>query len=223
MLLLVSRLDRVNRAALVVVVILSAVAGRAARGQDPAHEYRPQIVLTSPRWHGVAIAVLEEQHLHAADLGPAERQHGVTLLPPGTILGAGSVELRQIVSGAGLVERRYIPTLTQSLPLAPRSELRNRIRAEFRDVAGTWSRRYQDRVTVLRTLTVDGHDLQPYAHAALSYDSRYSALTRREGALGIRIPLVNGASLDPFLLRQTDSRRTIPTIVATGLTMRVVL
>ena len=54
-------------------------------------------------------------------------------------------------------------------------------------------------------------------------DTATDMLDEWEGALGIRIPIANGTSLDPFLLRQTDSRRAIPTIVATGLTMRVIL
>lgn len=219
--------QRPDRAARLSILACGAVfitlAAPAARAQEPSHEYRPQLVVTLPRWHGAGLSLLEEQHLRTAELGPVERQHGVTLLLPAGALGIPTVELRQVVSGAGLVEHRYIPTLTQIVPVATRLELRNRIRAELRDVAGNWSRRYQDRVTLLRTLTIDGHDMQPYGHVALSYDSRYSALTRREGALGVRIPLTNGASLDPFLMRQTDSRRAIPTIVATGLTMRVVL
>lgn len=202
---------------------VSVAAIPVARAQDASHEYRPQIVITSPRWHGAAMAVLEEQHLRTAELGPVERQHGITLLLPRSPLGIPSLEMRQVVSGAGLVEHRYIPTITQFVTLAPQLELRNRIRAEVRDVAGTWSRRYQERVTLLRALNVRGHDLQPYGHVAVSYDSRYSALTRREGAVGIRIPMMNGTSLDPFLVRQTDSRRAIPTIVGTGLTMRVIL
>lgn len=219
----VARSVRAARAARCMLASLAAVLAPVARAQAPAHEYRPQLVVTLPRFHGAGLSLLEEQHLRTAELGPVERQHGVTLLLPGFILGTPSLEMRQVVSGAGFVEHRYIPTLTQATPVAPRLELRNRVRAELRDLAGTWSRRYQDRVTLLRTVTVDGHDLLPYGHVALSYDSRYSALTRREGALGLRIPLANGTSVDPFVMRQTDSHRAVPTIVATGVTMRVIL
>jgi hypothetical protein len=92
-----------------------------------------------------------------------------------------------------------------------------------RDIAGTWSHRYQERLSLARRIVIDGRALQPYGLADLSYDSRYRAITRREGTLGIRIPLGRGVSIDPFVMRQTDSRRSTPTVVATGLTTSVVL
>ena len=217
------RLARALRASLIAGVVLSAAAAPAARAQEPSHEYRPELIVTLPRFHGAGLSVLEEQHLRTDAYTPVERQHGVTVLLPASPLGTPSLEMRQVVSGAGLVEHRYIPTLVQRLTLAGGLELRSRMRAELRDIAGTWSRRYQERVVLQRTVTVSGHDMQPYGHLDASYDSRYSALTRREAALGIRIPVMDGTSLDPFLMRQTDSHRAIPTIVATGLIMRVVL
>jgi hypothetical protein len=205
------------------IAVFWLCAAHVTRAQAPSHEYRPQIVVALPRWHGVALALMTEQHLETAGLGPVERQQGVSLLGPGLELGSASVELRQVVSGAGLVEHRYIPTVNLTSALGPRFELRDRARVEVRDIAGSWSRRYQNRLILTRIVSPTGRKLLPYGYVELSYDSRYDALARREGGLGIRIPLAGGTSLDPFLMRQTDSHRAVPTIVATGLTMRVML
>jgi hypothetical protein len=205
------------------LAVLWICAAQAARAQAPSHEYRPQVVVTLPRWHGTALALMTEQHLETAGLGPVERHQGVFLLGPGLEFGSASLELRQVVAGTGVVEHRYIPTVNLTTALTPRLELRDRLRVEVRDIAGTWSRRYQNRLTLTRIVSAAGWKLLPYGYADVSYDSRYDALTRREGGFGIRIPLAGGASLDPFLMRQTDNHRAVPTIVATGLTMRVVL
>lgn len=114
-----------------------------------------------PRWHGAALGLVEEQHLRMAGLGAAERQHGAILFAPATRIGVPSLELRQVVNGSGLVEHRYIPTLTVATSLAPQLEMRNRIRVELRDIAGTWSQRYQERLTLIETLAVRRQELQP--------------------------------------------------------------
>jgi hypothetical protein len=206
-----------------IIALLLLFLPLAARGQAPSHEYRPELIITLPRWHGAALALLEEQHLHTTGLDAVERQHGVILSAPRVSAGVASLELRQVVAGSGLVEHRYVPSFSSTLVLAPRVELRNRVHVELRDIAGTWSQRYQERVTLARTLTVGHTTMQPYGHLALSYDSRYATISRREVALGFRLPLADRQVLEPFLLRQTDTRRPVPTIVATGLTMRVAL
>jgi hypothetical protein len=205
------------------IATLCLCAAHASRAQAPAHEYRPQVVVTLPRWHGGALALMIEQHLATDGLGPVERHQGIFLLGPGLEFGNASLELRQVVSGAGVVEHRYIPTVNLTTALGPRFELRDRVRIEVRDIAGSWSRRYQNRLTLTRIVSASGRKLLPYGYFDLSYDSRYDALTRREVGLGIRIPLAGGASLDPFVMRQTDRHRPVPTVVATGLAMRVVL
>jgi hypothetical protein len=202
---------------------LCLCALHVARAQGTSHEYRPQLLVTLPRWHGAAIALMTEQHFETAALGPVERQQGVFLLGPGLEFGSASLELRQVTTGTGVVEHRYIPTVNLTTALGPRLELRDRVRVELRDIAGAWSRRYQNRLILTRAVSTAGRKLLPYGYADLSYDSRYDALTRREGGVGIRIPLAGGTSLDPFVMRQTDRQRAVPTIVATGLIMRVVL
>jgi hypothetical protein len=205
------------------LVLLWLCAAYAAHGQAPSHEYRPQLVVTLPRWHGVAVGFMTEQHLETAGLGPVERHQGIILFGPGLEFASALVELRQVVTGAGLVEHRYIPTVNLTAALGSRLELRDRARVELRALPGGWSHRYQDRVTLSGPVGAAGRKLMPYGYAEISYDSRYDALTRREGGLGVRVPLVGGTSVDSFLMRQTDNRRAVPTVVATGIIMRVVL
>lgn len=206
------------------LAVLCLALAQTARGQAPSYEYRPQLILSLPDWHGAGLSLVEEQHLQTSQLEPVERQHGVVLALPGWGANALSVDMRHVVSGAGLVEHRYAPALTTSRPLhASGAVLRNRLRVELRDINGIWSQRYQERVTIERPVVMLGQPVQPYGYGNLSYDTRFSTFARREGGFGVRVPLADGTSLDPFVMRETDTRRAIPTTVAMGLTLRVAL
>jgi hypothetical protein len=70
---------------------------------------------------------------------------------------------------------------------------------------------------------VAGRTLSPYLFMDLSYDTRFAVLNRREFAAGIRVPLLNGTSVDSFVMRQTDTRRAVDALIALGMILRIAL
>ena len=191
--------------------------------QDLTHEYRPEIIVTLPVPLGVSLSILDAQHLATKGLGPTERQQGVMLTAPITQGATASIELRQVVPASGIVERRWIPSVTIARQFATGVSLRDRVRVEFRDIERHWSRRWQNRLTLGRSLDWSDRHVMPFAYFDMSYDDRFSALNRHEEGVGIRIPAGLGASVEPFVMRQSDTRRAVRTIVASGLILRVVI
>jgi hypothetical protein len=191
--------------------------------QDALHEYRPEIIVTLPRWHGVGVTVIDEQHIATGDLAPTERQQGMGVVSPAFPHGSFGVELRQVTMANGPLEHRWQPQANLIAELGAGLELRNRTRVELRDIAGQWSRRYQNRAAVHYPVRAGGRTISPYVYYDLSYDTRFAVLNRREYAAGLRIPLASGISVDSFLMRQTDTRRTVDALVGLGMILRVAL
>jgi hypothetical protein len=204
-------------------LLLLTAAARAATAQGTTQEYRPEINLSLPRWHGARLGVVVEQHLETDSFGPAERQQGIVLGGPELDLVGASVELRQVIGSTGIVEHRYIPAVTATAHLGAGVDLRDRMRVELRDIAGEWSKRYQNRATMERATPIAGLRLQPFGYFDLSYDTRYDVLNRREAGIGVRVPVAPGTTVEPFVMRQTDTRKTIDAIVAIGARLRVLL
>jgi hypothetical protein len=205
---------------LLVALVLVAPALAA---QDALREYRPEIIVTLPRWHGVGVTVIDEQHVATGDLAPTERQQGMGVVSPAFAHGSFGVELRQVTLVNGLVEHRWQPQTNLIAELGAGFELRNRTRVELRDIAGQWSRRYQNRAAVHYPVHAGNRTISPYVYYDLSYDTRFAVLNRREYAAGLRIPLGYGVNVDSFLMRQTDTRRAVDALVAVGMILRVAL
>lgn len=205
------------------VALFGCLIAPALRAQPAPREYRPAIVVTLPIWHGFGVLLLEEQHLAMHDLAHTDHVRGVGLQSPSFRYGFLAVELREVRRTNGLIEHRWVPAINTVTELGGGAELRDRARVEFRDIAGTWSRRYQNRTTLLRPIDVRGTACAPYVHYELSYDTRFAVLNRREAAVGVRIPVGQGATVDSFLMRQTDTRRDMEAIVAAGVILRVAL
>jgi len=207
-----------------VVTSLLLVAAVAARthAQEAAREYRPEIVITGPRYHGVALQAIVEQHLEMRDVAPNERILGVGVNTSTFLHVRGGFEARQILTPTAL-EHRYIPTIYSTTPLWAAFEARNRTRVELRDVAGTWSQRWQHRSAIGREVEVGGLGVFPYGQVDLSYDSRYHTLNRTEKSFGVRVPVSSAASIDTYFTHQDDTRRTPHTILVGGAILRVAL
>jgi hypothetical protein len=209
------------RLALLAPVLLAALS-TAASAQSAIHEYRPEVVITSPRVHGFGGQFLYEQHLETETLAPNERIIGVGIVVPPFHGLRGALEVRQVQMPT-VLEHRYIPTIFTTVPLAAGFELRSRTRVEVRDINGTWSQRWQDRSAFGHDVDVAGVPVFAYGQFDLSYDSRFSTLNRIDKAVGARVPLFAGTSLDTFFARQDDTRRTPRILYATGAILRVVL
>ena len=202
---------------------LLVVAGAAALGAQAAiREYRPSVIIASPRVGGVGAQILVEQHLAAGTLAPDERILGVGVSSPLFLHLRASFEARQVMQPT-VLEHRYIPALLFTVPLGRGFEARNRARVEIRDVDRNWSHRWQERSTVGRDVAVAGSDVFTYAQVDLSYDSRFSTLNRTQKTVGFRVPVNGTSSIDTFFTRQDDTRRSPHVLIAGGAQLRIAL
>jgi len=205
------------RASLLIVTHATLV-----HAQGAIHEYRPEVIITGPRIHGIAAQVLRVQHLEMGDLTPNERIYGVGLNTATFRRVRLGMEARQLQT-ATAVEHRYIPTIYSTTPLPGGFESRNRARVEIRDLNRTWSQRWQNRSTIGRDVDVAGSAVFPYGQLDLSYDSRFRTINRIDKSIGVRIPISSTSSIDTFLTRQDDARRTPQVLLAAGALLRVAL
>ncbi|MDQ2664852.1 MAG: hypothetical protein M3Z05_02475 [Gemmatimonadota bacterium] len=204
------------------VSFLVATSVSPAHAQDATREYRPELIVTGPRFHGIAVQGLVEQHLQMRDLAPNERVIGLGLNTSTFLHIRAGLEARQILT-PGALEHRYIPTLYSTTPLGAFFESRNRTRVELRDVAGTWSQRWQHRSAIGRDVAIAGLAVSPYGQVDLSYDSRVRTLNRTATTFGVRVPITPSSSIDTFFTHQDDTRRAPRTILIGGAIMRVTL
>jgi len=209
------------RLALLASVLLAATSVEAS-GQPAIHEYRPEIIVTSPRVLGFGAQFLYEQHLETGTLAPNERIQGIGIVSPSFLHVRAALEVRQVQQPT-VLEHRYIPTIFSTIPLGAGFELRNRTRVEIRDINRAWSRRWQNRSAFGHDIDIAGQDVFTYVQLELSYDSRFSALNRIDKAVGVRVPITSKSSIDTFLTRQDDTRRNPRVLIAGGALLRVAL
>jgi hypothetical protein len=202
--------------------LLIAVVAARTQAQEAIREYRPEVIVTGPRLYGVAAQLLVEQHLQMRDFAPNERIMGIGLNTSTFLHVRGALEARQVQTPTTL-EHRYIPTIYSTTPLWGAFEARNRTRAEVRDIAGTWSHRWQHRSAIGRDVDVAGLEVFTYGQFDLSYDSRVHTLNRTEKTFGVRVPTSSSMSIDTFFTHQDDTRRTPHTILIAGALVRVAL
>ena len=194
----------------------------STHAQDALREYRPEIVLTTARYHAIALQAIVGQHLQMRDLAANERIMGIGINTSTFLHVRGGFEARQILTPTAL-EHRYIPTIYSTTPLWGAFESRNRTRVELRDVAGTWSQRWQHRSAIGRDVAVAGLDVFTYGQFDLSYDSRFHTVNRTEKSFGVRVPISPTTSVDTYFTHQDDTRRTPHTILVGGAILRVAL
>jgi hypothetical protein len=195
----------------------------ALAAQDAVHEYWPQILVTLPRWNGVGVMIIEELHVATVHIAPSERQQGMGVASPAFAHGSFSLELYQVTTANGVVEHRWQAQANLIAELGAGLELRNHTRMELRDIAAQWSRRYVNRAVMHYPVRAVGRTVSPYVWYELAYDTRFDVLTRRAYAAGVYIPLSYGLTVDSFLMRQTDTRRAVNTLVVLGTILRVAL
>lgn len=203
-------------------LLLLFILAESTHAQDAIREYRPEIVITGPRYHGIVLQAILEQHLQMRDLAPNERILGLGLNTSTFLHVRAGFEARQVLTPTAL-EHRYIPTIYSTTPLWGAFESRNRTRIELRDVGGAWSQRWQHRSAIGRDVDVAGRDVFAYGQFDLSADSRVHTLNRTEKSFGVRVPISPTASIDTFFTHQDDTRRTPHTILIGGAILRVAL
>lgn len=211
---------RLSRRGIAVCLLFGAPVAAA---QTASREYRPQLFITSPAWHGMALTIMTEQRMAMDNLMPTERSQGAGIGSQNFEHGSAAFELRQVRLTGGVIEHRYSPSVTLASGVGIGFVLRDRVRVEMRDIAGTWSRRYQNRATLERRVGVHGTAVTPYVFHDISYDTRFSVWNRRQGGIGARVTVSHGLAVEPFWMEQTDTRKTDGTVRAIGLNLRVAL
>ncbi|MEO8333482.1 MAG: hypothetical protein ABI664_00820 [bacterium] len=196
---------------------------RASAAQHKLREFRPEIIITSPRVHGFGMTFLLDERLDMSDEAVNESQVGIGVVTPQVHRMSLAMELRQVKYLSGVVEHRYVPTFYANAGLPAGFDLRTRTRFEARGVAGKWTQRYINRAAIGHDVDVGHRAVFPYVQSDLYYDTKYNDLNRIDATVGVRVPITSGSSVDPFFARSTDSYRNPKVGLTAGLILRVAL
>lgn len=210
------------RRVLIALLLLVSLARNSA-AQHKLHEYRPEVIVTLPRVHGFGVTFLLDERLDMSDVATNEVQFGVGVVTPQLHRMSVAMEMRHVKYITGVVEHRYIPTFYANAGLPAGFDLRTRTRFEARGVAGKWSQRYINRAAIGHDVAVGDRAVFPYLQSDLVYDSRVNDLNRIDATVGVRVPITNGSSIDPFFARSTDSYRNPKVGLTAGMILRVAL
>lgn len=202
--------------------LLVAAAVPAAQAQI-LREYRPEIIITSPRVDGYGIQFVIDDRISQDDNIINERITGLGIVSPVFHGMSVLLEAKAVRERDGTFEHRYVPTFYANVDLPGGFELRNRNRWEIRDIATKWSHRIIDRSAIGHNISIADHPAFPYAQVDLFYDTRYGVLNRHDFTAGIRTPLFGATSIDPFFTRTIDIRRSPRRAYTTGAILRVPL
>lgn len=126
--------------------------------------------------------------------------------------------------GNGPTERRLLTELTAQAPLWRPSSiwLVCRLRIDFRDLRGAYSKRYRYRMGVQREIPLNGgRSLIPYVQAEILYDTRYDAWNRRIYQVGLEVKMAPSWRLEPYVSRQRDDRSASANVNRIGLRLKV--
>jgi hypothetical protein len=115
-------------------------------------------------------------------------------------------------------EKRVILESTARYPLPAKLVIMDRSRGEFRFIRGqSFSTRYRNRLWVERDLQLGALAFTPYVYDEVFYDTRYDAWTRNRFAFGLQFPAGPHVVIEPYVLRQHDSRSVPSVVEALGL------
>jgi hypothetical protein len=117
------------------------------------------------------------------------------------------------------LEHRCAVDASIRIPVTERLLLSVRNRGDFRDINGTSSFRYRNRIRVERQTETALVTLNPYLSAEIYYDSRYEMWNRQSYAAGIEWTLSAEFVLETYYQRQNDSRSSPSAVNAFGLVL----
>ena len=104
-------------------------------------------------------------------------------------------------------EQRIIVEVTPRFPLKQRLILTNRIRGEFRFIAGEFSTRFRDRLALERVFKVKRHALTPYLRVEFTYDTRYDKWNRTAFDAGAVFSIREHWELESYYEHQNDTSK----------------
>ncbi len=103
-------------------------------------------------------------------------------------------------------EHRFFLDFTARVPLTKGFVLSDRNRIEFRRINGIESHRYRNKLQLERSFSIGDRKLTPYLSDEVFYDDRFHIWNRNRIYAGVRVPLNQHLSLDPYFLEQFDVR-----------------
>ncbi len=103
-------------------------------------------------------------------------------------------------------EHRLHVDLTPRAPLKFGFQLSDRNRFEWRNINGSVSWRYRNRLQFERPFDIGERRITPYVSGETMYDTRQHNWTRNQLYIGARVPVVKHFTWDGFYMRQWDAR-----------------
>lgn len=103
-------------------------------------------------------------------------------------------------------EHRFFLDFTARAPLTKGFVLSDRNRIEFRRINGIESHRYRNKLQLERSFSIGDRKLTPYLSDEVFYDDRFHIWNRNRIYAGVRVPLNQHLTLDPYFLEQFDVR-----------------
>jgi hypothetical protein len=135
---------------------------------------------------------------------------------------AGYQYRTSFVNADSTSENRGIVEFTSRFPLPGELVLADRNRGEFRFIKGQpFSTRYRNRLRLDRDCKLGSFAFTPYVYDEIFYDTRYDAWIRNRYAIGVQVPSGAHVVIEPYILRQKDSRSTPPHVDAFGITLNL--
>lgn len=92
----------------------------------------------------------------------------------------------------------------------------DRNRTDLRFIAGKFSWRYRNRLTLERSFRIKSYSFTPYLRGELYYDSRYEIWNKNSYALGVIFPIHGRIELEPYFEHDNDSRSSPAHVNALG-------
>jgi hypothetical protein len=103
-------------------------------------------------------------------------------------------------------EHRFFLDFSVRAPLRNSFVLSDRNRIELRRINGIESHRYRNKLQLERSFTAADRKVVPYLAAEAFFDDRFHIWNRTRIYAGVRVPLNQHLSLDPYFLEQFDVR-----------------
>jgi hypothetical protein len=114
-------------------------------------------------------------------------------------------------------EHRIVLEATGRYPLPLDILLSDRSRGDLRWINREFSTRYRNRLRIERDSSIGRFKFTPYAQGELYYDFRFDLWNRNEISAGAEIPIGSRFVIEPYYLRQNNSRSQTEHVNGIGL------
>ena len=191
-----------------------SVPGRAQNEAEPAHD--------TQWWPDTQVNIRLNEKLTSVlflTIRPGRNKGAVVTQQYGTGLSwaihprlTAATQYRYILSDPTetrhATEHRLHVELTPRVPLGKGFTLIDRTRGEYRNINGSVSGRFRNRVWLEKPLTIHEHRLTPYISGETYFDTRSHTLSRNQAWVGTRLPVNKHLTFDLFYMHSWDARAT---------------